>query len=157
MSRKFLLMIAAVCGAVVLLCILILPVESGGQGDASWSRNFIEAHLLGVILMLFGVFAALYSALLYFGKTSVLGMDEGRAQTAALLAYGLGAFFGLAALIAGLEGTAVGFWLFWIACLVGTFVMLMTASPALAKRIADAAKSDETSTQAPAEEKAEGE
>ena len=156
MNRKFLLMIAAICGAVVLLSILVLPLASGGKGEASWTHNFIEGRMIGVVFMLFGVFAALYSALLFFGKTTVLGMEEGRAQTAALLSFGLAAFFGLAGLIAGMENLGFGFWLFWLASVVGTFAMLMAAIPALAQKIADAAKAEDAPAQAPAEDKADG-
>lgn len=135
MNRKLLLMIAAICGAVMLICILLIPV--GGEGK--FKRNFIETGAAGVVMSLIGIAAAGGSILLFLGKSHFIGSDEGRVVNSTFAWFGLAAFLGLAVLLTG-DTLQAGFWLYWIASLAGGFFMLLAANPALAKKIAAATK-----------------
>jgi multisubunit Na+/H+ antiporter MnhG subunit len=136
MDRKFLLMVAAACGALVLVSILFLPVA----GEGEYSRNFISGGTLGIVLLLLGIAVSGTSILLFLGKTHLVGPDEASVVKSAFGFFALGAFLGLAQVIDGADGMKAGFWVYWIACLIGGFAMLLVTNPALAKRIAEAAK-----------------
>lgn len=136
MDRKLLLTIGAAAGALILVCILFMPMAGKGE----YSQNFIESGTIGIVFLLVGICAAGYAILLFLGKSHFVGPDEARVVNSAFGFFALGAFLGLAAMIAGTDGLMIGFWLYWIACLVGGFAMLLTANPALAKKLAEATK-----------------
>lgn len=140
MDRKFLLTVSAACGALILVCILLLPMASHGE----MSMHFVQADALGIVFTLVGIAGAGHSILLFLGKAHLLGLEEGRAVNAAFASFALAAFLGLATIVAGTDGLGIGFWLFWLANLAGGFATLLTANPALARKIAEAAKEKST-------------
>jgi hypothetical protein len=139
MNRKFLTMLAAICGAVLLVCVLFIPMAGKGE----FSRNFIEGQALGVVFVLVGIFAALYAVLTFLGKHALLGVDADRGVSCAMMSFGVGAFLGLAVMIADTDGLKFGFWLYWIGCLAGFFFTLLASNPDLAKKLAAAAKAND--------------
>ncbi len=135
MNRKLFLMIGAIAGAAMLVCILFIPVA----GEGKFTRNFIEIGAIGVVFTLLGVAAAGYSVALFLGKSHLVGPDEGRVVNSAFGCFALAVFLGLAVLIAQ-EGLKAGSWLYWISSIAGMLGLLMAANPALAKKLAEATK-----------------
>lgn len=155
MNRKFLIMVATICGLAMVISLLLLPILTYGSGEHSQSVRAIMAPAGGFVL-LFAWIAAGFGALVFFKKTDILGMNEARHMAISFLGYKLTMFFLIALLIEGpmREGSwGVGFWLAFIAGLVGTLAVFLTFNPALAQKLADAAKSKEEEDAKPAEKK----
>ena len=149
MNRKFLIMVMAICAATMLVSALLLPIDTTKMGkDTEWVQ-FIEGRTVGAFLLLFAALATLLAGGLFLGKTEWLDMSAGRHITVATIVFFVSLVFCLAGLIAGLGG-AVGFWLYFLACIGGWGACMLTSNPDLAKRLAsaatDAGKSEEANS-----------
>jgi hypothetical protein len=158
MDRKFLVLVAFVCGLVVVGALLVLPayvwdLATAGNVSASRAERAIE-HPTGGFVLLFGWLAAGLTGLVFMNKADILRMSEERHLSLAFLAFKLLAFFLLAWLIAGAPrgNFGIGYWLAFLASFLGTFAVYLTMNPALAQRIADATKAQDETTQAKPEE-----
>ena len=144
MNRTFLTMVATLCGLVMVASLLLFPLATWGEGDSAGSIRAVEAEIGGFLLLLTWV-AAGFAALAFLKKTHVIGISEERHMAVSFLGFKLSAFFLLALLIAGARhgSWGIGFWLAFIASIVGSFAVYLTFNPALAEKIAAAAKQEE--------------
>jgi len=152
MNRKFLIMLTTICGLVMVASLLFFPLATWGEGDHSGSARAVQIEIGGFLLLLTWV-AAGFAALAFFKKTHVIGMSEERHLAVSFLGFKLSAFFLLALLIAGAQtgSWGVGFWFAFIASIFGSFSVYLTFNPALAEKIAAAAKQDEKADDKPDE------
>ncbi len=148
MNRKFLTMVATICGLVMVVSLLVLPATTWGKGDHSGSARVISMPI-GGFLLLSAWIAAAFAALSTFGKTHIVGMSDEKHCAVSFLGFKLAGLFLIAVLIQGAGGEdvswGVGFWFALLADIVGVLALYLTFNPALAKKIADAAKSDDDS------------
>lgn len=143
MSRRTLVLAATVCGLVLVLALLLLPLVVVSIGDRSESARAIEGGT-GPFLLLFAWMGFGFAALTLLGKADYIGVGEERASMLSLLGFKLAGFFFLAHLIAGNGGKHAswggGFWLGFLASIVGAFLIYLTFNPKLARRLSDAAR-----------------
>jgi hypothetical protein len=147
MNKKFLIMIATICGLAMVVALLLLPIATWGKDEYTGSGRAIEMPN-GGLLLLFTWVATGFSALVFFKKLHVIGLTEERHMAVSFLGFKLVSFFLLAMLIAGplRDGSySIGYWLAFIASIVGTFAVYLTFNPVLAEKIAAAAKQEEKS------------
>jgi hypothetical protein len=143
MSRRFLLMVSTIAGLAMLAALVLFPLMTMTRGDESESRRAIEGDT-GPWLLLFSWFACAFAALVFLKKADYIGIAENRCRMFSLLGYKLAGFFFLALLIAGTPhekaSWGFGFWLGFIASIVGSFAMYLTFNEKLAQKLADKAK-----------------
>lgn len=143
MNRRTLVFAATICGLVLVIALLLLPLVVVSMGDQSEGRRAIEGGT-GPFFLLFAWMACGFAGLTLLGKADYIGLGEERACMLSFLGFKLAAFFFLAHLIAGTGGGRVswgaGFWIGFLASLAGAFVVYLTFNPALAKRLSDAAR-----------------
>ena len=143
MNRATFVMIATICGLVMVIALLLLPIAVTSSKDFSASSRAIEGGT-GPWLLLFSWFAFGFSALVMLKKADYLGVGNDKARMLSLVGFKLAGFFFLAHLIAGTRGEntnwGAGFWLAFIASIVGVFVTYLTFNEKLAQKIANAAK-----------------
>ena len=144
MNNKFLMLVGTVCGAVVILALLILPLVTWGEGDSSGSSRVIK-HGAGGFILMFGWLAGGFAAMLFLGMNDRIGMSDQSCRVGSLIGFKMLGFFLIALLIdgSGHGGWGIGFWLALIASIIGAFAVYLTFNPNLAAKIADAAKSDD--------------
>ena len=142
MNRRFLCMVGTIAGLVMVVSLLLLPMVTWGKGDASGSAHAIE-NTPGAFVMLFSWIACGFAAFVLLKRSDLLGIGESTSLLLSLVGFKLAAFFLLAMLIAGAgHGSySVGFWIAFLASIVGAFAIYLTFNPDLAKRIADATQS----------------
>ena len=143
MSRRMLIMVATIAGFVLLAALLLFPMMTMKLGDETDSRRAIQ-DVAGPWLLLFGWIACAFSALVFFGKADYIGVPESKSRMLSFLGYKLYGFFALALLIAGTPhekaSWGFGFWLAFLAAIVGALAVYLTFNPGLAQKIADKAK-----------------
>jgi hypothetical protein len=143
MNRKTLVMVATLAGLVMMVALLIFPIAVTKMGDKSMSTRAIEGGS-GPWLLLFSWIACGFCALVCLKKADYIGLAEDRCRMLSLLGFKLGAFFFLALLIAGTRGDSTswgfGFWLGFVASIVGAFTVYLTFNEKLAQKIASKAK-----------------
>jgi hypothetical protein len=148
MNRTFLMMVATICGLAMVVSLLLFPLLTWGKGDNSVSVRVIEAPIGGVLLLVVWV-AAGFAALSFLKKLHLFGLSDAQHRAVSFLGFKLSSFLLLALLIAGpsREGSySIGFWLAFIASIVGTFAVYLTFNAALAEKIAAATQQGGTST-----------
>ncbi|MDJ0521800.1 MAG: hypothetical protein QNJ90_06965 [Planctomycetota bacterium] len=152
MNQKFLTMVATICGLVMVAALLIFPLVTWGEGDHSGSARAISAPS-GSFLLMFTWLAVGFAGFVFLNKTKVIGIGENACRMFSLLGFKLAAFFFIAMLIDGANrgSWGIGFWLGFIASVIGAFAIYLTFNPDLAAKIADAAKSDDNGGDKPAE------
>ncbi len=152
MNKKFLMLVGTICGGVVILSLLLLPLVSYEGGSA----RVITAPNGGFILM-FAWLAGGCAAMLFLKLNVRIGLGDQAARIGSLVGFKLLAFFLIALLIEGPgHGSwGIGFWLAFIASLVGAFAVYLTFNPVLAERIAKAAKSEDEPAEAPKDDGAD--
>jgi len=139
MNQKFLMMIGTICGAVVILSLLVLPLVTYDGG----SSRVIQAPSGGFILM-FGWIAGGCAAMLFLKLNARIGMSDDACRIGSLVGFKMLAFFLIAYLIdgSGRGSWGIGFWLAFLASIVGAFFVYLTFNAKLAQKIADATKGD---------------
>jgi hypothetical protein len=141
MNRKSLVLVAAICGLVLVLALLLFPITSTTFGDETRTSRAIEGET-GPFLLIFAWLACGFAAIVLLGKADYIGIGDDKGRMLSLLGFKLAGFFFLAHLIAG-NGEHVswgfGFWLGFIASIVGAIAMYLTFNPALAAKIAEKA------------------
>ena len=139
MNQKFLMMVGTICGAVVILSLLLLPFVTSDGG----SMRVIQATSGGFILM-FGWIAGGCAAMLFLKLNARIGMSDQACRIGSLLGFKLLAFFLIAYLIdgTGRGSWGIGFWLAFLASIVGAFSVYLTFNEKLAKKLAEATKGD---------------
>ena len=144
MNRKFLIMLGTLCGLAMVASLLIFPLATWGEDKFAGSARAIEMPNGGILLLMTWI-AAGFASLAFFKKTHVLGVSEERHLAVSFLGFKLSVFFMLALLIAGAGrgNWGFGFWLAFIAGIVGTFAVYLTFNPALAEKIAAATKQED--------------
>ncbi len=137
MNRSVLILVAFVCGLAALVSLLLFPLVSFEGG----SSRAINGGAVGVFMILFAFGAALHMFAAFFKLTARLGVTEGQAMLRSMLCFKLVAMLGLALLIDGSgRGTwGVGFWLAWLASLIGGFGLFLAENPEVARKLAEAA------------------
>ncbi len=140
MNNKFLMMVGTICGGVVILSLLILPM----MVDDNSSDRVISLPTGGFVLM-FGWLAGGFAAMLFFGMNNRINVGDDACRTGSLIGFKLLAFFLIAMLLEGSRHMSwgIGFWLAFLASIVGSFAVYLTFNPKLAAKIAEAAKSDD--------------
>jgi len=149
MNKKFLMLVGTICGAVVILSLLLFAFISY---DKSYDR--VINTLSGGFILMFAWLAGGCAAMLFLKLNARVGLSDQACRIGSLVGFKLLAFFLLAMLIDGCPrggSWGIGFWLAFLASLVGAFAVYLTFNPALAERIANATKSDDTPGDAPAE------
>lgn len=133
MDRKFLVMVAAIAGLTALGALAILPIVSDVHA---------VQQSVGCFLLLFVWFGGGFATILWWNLHGRIGVDEHTCRILSFVGFKLAGFFFLALMIAGTGGPgwAFGFWLAFLASAVGAFAIYLTFNPALAQRLADAAK-----------------
>lgn len=140
MNRSVLILVAFVCGLAALVSLLLLPLISR---DGASLRAVNQGAGLFMILFAFG--AALHMFAAFFKLTARLGVTEGQAMLRSMLCFKLVAMLGLALLIDGPKqyggdpSWGVGFWLAWLASLIGGFGLFLAENPEVARKLAEAA------------------
>ena len=145
MNRTFLMMVAMICGLVMVASLLLFPLAAWGKGEASGSIRAIETSIGGILLLVTWL-AAGFAALSFLKKLHLIGITDAQHRAVAFLGFKLSSFFLLALLIAGARngGFSLGFWLAFIASIVGTFAVYLTFNAELAEKIAAATKQEDT-------------
>jgi len=140
MNKKFLMLVGTICGGVVILSLLLLPFLTMDKT----SLRAINSPSGGFVLI-FAWLAGGCAAALFLKLNARVGLSDQASRIGSLVGFKLLAFFLLAMLIDGpWRGSfGFGFWLAFIASLVGAFAIYLTFNPALAEKIASAAKSDD--------------
>ena len=143
MNQKTLVLVATIAGFVLLAALVFLPLSTMSHGDMSRSTHAIEAPQ-GAWLLLFGWIAAGFSALVCFGKADYIGVPEAKSRMLSFLGYKLYGFFAIAMLI-GIDmgehaGFGSGFWIAFLAAIVGAGAVYLTFNEKLAQKLADKAK-----------------
>jgi hypothetical protein len=142
MDRRFLLMVSAISGGVMIVALLLLPVESWGDGELAGSWHAVQ-YPTGGFLLIFTWLAGGFSTAVMFKMNERVGLSEYTCRLISLLGFKLAGFFLLAMLIGGTlrgGGFGAGYWLAFIAAIVGALSLYLTFNEKLAQRIADAAK-----------------
>lgn len=142
MDRRFLMMVAAIAGLTMIVSLLVFTLESQTMGDESRGMHAVQ-YPNGGFLLVFAWLGGGFAAMLFLKMNERIGLSEQNCRLLSLIGFKLAGFFFLAVLIAGTrwdDGWDFGFWLAFIASVVGAFAIYLTFNPALAKRIADAAK-----------------
>ncbi len=163
MDRRFLLMIATIAGLTMIVALLVFTLESWGEGEHAGGAHAVQ-YPSGGFLLIAAWLGGGFAAALFLKMNDRINLSEQACRMASLVGFKLAGFFLIAFLVSGTErggGWNFGFWLAFIASVVGAFAVYLTFNPALAKRIADAAKekmedkpeSDEPSEEKPADDK----
>jgi hypothetical protein len=147
MNRTFLMMVATISGLVMVVSLVLFPLIAWGKGDASGSARAIEAPIGGVLLLVTWL-AAGFAGLSFLKKLHLIGLTDAQHRTVSFLGFKLSSFLLLALLIAGANhgSFSLGFWLAFIASIIGTFAVYLTFNAELAEKIATATKQAETPT-----------
>lgn len=143
MNRRTLVLVSTIAGFVLLAALVLFPMMTMTMGDETDSRRAIEGGN-GPWLLLFGWVAAGFSALVLMNKADYIGVPEAKSRMLSFLGYKLFAFFAIAILIAGTPhekaSWGAGFWIAFLASIVGAAATYLTFNEALARKIADKAK-----------------
>jgi hypothetical protein len=141
MNQKFLMMVGTICGAVVILSLLLLPFVTWEGGSA----RVVGASSGGFVLM-FAWIAGGCAAMLFLKLNARIGMSDQACRIGSLVGFKMLAFFLIAHLIDGSKNGSwgVGFWLAFLASLVGAFFVYLTFNEKLAQKLAEATKGDVT-------------
>jgi len=142
MDRKFLMMVGAIAGLTMIVALLVFTLESQTMGDESRGMHAVQ-YPNGGFLLVFAWLGGGFAAMLFLKLNERIGLTEQVCRVLSLVGFKLAGFFFLAILIAGTRwdgGWDFGFWLAFVASIVGALAVYLTFNPALAKRIADAAK-----------------
>ncbi len=94
MERKQLTLIAAICGAVTFLGVLmpwgVISTDLGPLGTRSHSWNGTEAPFQGGFVLVLGLAGGAAALLVFLGKTSLIKLDEQKHYFIAIGCFGLG-------------------------------------------------------------------
>lgn len=142
MNRSLLTMVAFVCGLAALVSLLVFPIITSEHRSA----RAVNADA-GLFMILFAFGAAMHMAAIFFKMTAKLGVSEGTAMLRSMILFKLVAMLGLALLIDGPSGASwgVGFWLAWIASIVGALSLFLAENPEVARKLAEAAAATKSS------------
>jgi hypothetical protein len=151
MDRKFLMTVSAIAGATVIVALVLFPLESMSMGDKTRSIRAIQ-YPTGGFLLVFAWLAGGFAAMLFLKLNDRIGLSEQTCRVLSFAGFKLAGFFFLAMLIGGTNyenGWGFGYWLAFIASIVGAFAIYLTFNPALAQRIAEKAREATKSDDAP--------
>lgn len=143
MSRRFLLMVATIAGLAMLAALVLFPLVTVDIGKKTISSRAVEGGT-GPWLLVFAWIACAFAALVFLKKADYIGIAEAKCRMLSLLGFKLSGFFYIALLVAGHRGDEAGwgfgFWLAFLASIVGAFAIYLTFNEKLAQKLAEKAK-----------------
>lgn len=142
MNRQALTLAAAISGGLMMLALVMLPFLWADAGNED--ITFRAAHVpAGVAILIVAWIAGAFALAVQFRERFDIGVPDRPCRVISLLAFKLVGFLCLAVLFSGNPmggpgkgGTTIGFWLTFIASVVGAFAMYLTFNPTLRKTIA---------------------